>query len=378
MQRMHQRGSSDTDQHSRDAALALGLALPGDTLLYLILPMFAPAFGVSLFEAGMLLAANRLVRIAGYGFVARFYARHGDRLTCSCAVATAALCALGYALLTGFAALLVVRLMWGLAFAALNLAAQALATAQQAGAAHRSGQSRALTALGPMLALPLGAASAYWLGPKVFFFALAVVALAGLYFTLRLPAKPHDTPQAGLKLSKLPNSLDLWSLIEGLVLDGLFIVGLSYLALAALPGNPVIVAGLLLASRYLAEILFGSAGGRMAEHFGAEKMLLVLSALTALALLAFGWGLLWMGALAIVLLRALMLPLPPALVALRTPGAGRIQALATRSVWRDIGAGIGPVLASALLPVAAPVWIYGVSALMLCLAALTYYKQRVH
>ena len=113
--------------------MSLGLSLPADTVLYLLLPMYAAQFGVSLAEAGMLLAANRLVRIAGYGWVARFYARHGDRLTCTIAVVAAALCGLGYATLSGFWALLPLRLMWGLCFAALNLSTQALATADPVG-----------------------------------------------------------------------------------------------------------------------------------------------------------------------------------------------------------------------------------------------------
>lgn len=45
----------------------MALALPGDAILYLLLPLYAASFGVSLVEAGLLLAANRLVRIAGYG-----------------------------------------------------------------------------------------------------------------------------------------------------------------------------------------------------------------------------------------------------------------------------------------------------------------------
>jgi MFS transporter, DHA1 family, inner membrane transport protein len=260
---MNQQVPSEPDRHSRYAALALGMALPADTLLYLILPMYASAFGVSLLEAGILLAANRLVRIAGYGFVARFYARHGDRRTCSIAVSVAAVCALGYATVTGFVALLIFRLMWGLSFAALNLATQVLATAEAKGAAQRSGRSRALTALGPMLALPLGAASAFWLSPQLFFFVLAVIALAGLWVTQKLPQAPHDAPQVAQAPRKLPNSLDTWSFVEGLVIDGLFIIGLSYLGRELLPGNPVLVAGFLLSSRYMAEILLGSAGGKI-------------------------------------------------------------------------------------------------------------------
>ena len=38
--------------------------------------------GITLAQAGVLLAANRLVRIFGYRHVLNFYARNGDRLTC--------------------------------------------------------------------------------------------------------------------------------------------------------------------------------------------------------------------------------------------------------------------------------------------------------
>lgn len=356
--------------------MALGLSLPGDTVLYLLLPMFAPAFDVSLPEAGILLAANRLVRIAGYGAVARFYARNGERLTCSLAALAAAVCALGYATLSGFVALLFLRLLWGLAFAALNLATQALATAEPAGAARRAGQSRAFSALGPMLALPLGGVCALWFGPKVIFFVFATVALSALLVTRQLPTSPHAEPPPRKRWFRLPGSLDTFSFIEGLVLDGLFIIGLSYLGRDLLPGNPVIVAGLLLSVRYLAEIILSSAGGHMAEKHGAKTLLVIFSVLTSVALVGFGFGWLWTCALAIVILRALLLPLLPPLVALRTPGPGRIQALATRSVWRDMGAGAGPVLAGLLLPIVPSAWIYGVAALLLSATAIACLRQR--
>lgn len=366
---------SATDRHSHHAAWVLGLSLPGDTALYLLLPMFAPAFGVSLPEAGMLLAANRLVRIAGYGAVARFYARHGERLTCTLAALAAAVCALGYATVTGFVALLCLRLVWGLAFAALNLATQALATAEPAGAARRAGRSRAVTALGPMLALPLGGVSALWAGPKVIFFLFAIAALVAVRVARQLPTTPHTEPPPQKTWGRFPGSLDRFSFVEGLVLDGLFIIGLSYLGRDLLPGHPVIVAGLLLSVRYLAEIVVSASGGHLAEKHDPAVLLVVFSVLTSVAVAGFGFGWLWSCALAIVVLRALLLPLLPTLVALRTPGPGRIQALATRSVWRDMGAGGGPVLAGLLLPVAPAEWIYGVAALLLAATATACLKQ---
>ncbi|MFT3801563.1 MAG: MFS transporter [Burkholderiaceae bacterium] len=358
----------EADRQSRLAALALSLSLPADILLYLLLPMYTDAFGVTLAQAGMLLAANRLVRIVGYGAVARFYARHGDRTTCSLAVGAAALCALGHATLSGFWPLLPVRLLWGLAFAALNLATESLATAESGGAARRSGRSRATISLGPVTMLPPGAWLAMHWGPRAIFFILCGLALSGLFVTRRLAASPHPARPRRRGLRR-PNSLDLWSFLEGLTLDGLFIVGLSYLGAELLPGGAVMMAGTLMATRYLGEILLSPLGGRLAAHFGAERLLLHLSWITAVTLIAFGCGWLWGGAALIVVLRALQLPLVAPIVAQRTPGPERVQALATRSVWRDIGAGTGPILAGTLLPVLSTPWLYGIPAVLLAASA---------
>lgn len=363
------------DRHSRLAALALALALPGDVVLYLLLPMFASQFGVTLAEVGLLLAANRLIRIVGYGFVARFYARHGDQLTCTLAVVAAVICAMGYAALSGFWVLLPLRLLWGLAFAALNLSTQALSTADPGGAARRSGRSRAFTALGPVIALPLAALVAQAWGPRPVFWGLAAAALLGLMVTRRLPSLSHPLPEKRRGL-KLPNSLDIWSFLEGLTLDGLFIIGLAYLGSDVLPGGAVMMAGVLLAVRYLGEILLSPVGGRLADMFGAERLLVCLSLLTSATLIGFGAGWLWSCAAAIVVLRALQLPLLAPIVAHRTPGPERVHALVTRSVWRDIGAGTGPVLAGLLLPIVPSFWIYTVPALLLACAALAVVREK--
>jgi hypothetical protein len=132
------------DRNSRHASLTLAFAQPGDTLLYLLLPLYHASFGVTLAEAGLLLAANRLVRIAGYGWVARFYAERGPgrrvcwrrwaRCTRPWDMPACPACG---------------RCSWhgccgGLSFAAMNIATQALATAEpyRRGAAQRPDAGR--------------------------------------------------------------------------------------------------------------------------------------------------------------------------------------------------------------------------------------------
>jgi len=111
-------------------------------------------------------------------------------------------------------------------------------------------------------------------------------------------------------------------------------------------------------------------GGRAADSYGVVRMLLLFSILSGLALAAFGSHWLILGAGAVLILRALQLPLVVTLVAERNPGAGRVQALASNAVWRDIGAGVGPLLAGVLLPVASASWVYSLAGLAIALSAL--------
>jgi hypothetical protein len=363
--------AAEADRHTRDSAITLACTLPADTVLYLLLPLYAGTFGVTLPEAGILLAANRLVRIAGYGWVARFYSERGPRAACMLAAAAAALASFGYAALSGLWALLVARLLWGLAFAAMNIAVQALPTALADGAARRSGWSRSIVAAGPMIGLLGGAVLAEWAGPRIVFVVLGFVSLPAILFASRLPTLPEGEAKAGPRFG-LPNALEVWAFIFGLTMDGLFVIGLSVLASAALPEGATLAAGAALALRYAAEILLSPAGGWLAGRVGARRALVGLSLATAggLLLLATGGVLLWAGALATVLLRAVIQPLPGPVVAAENPGAARVPALARQSTWRDIGAGVGPLLAGILLPIAPALLIYGGGAALLAAASL--------
>lgn len=364
------------DTTSRRAALTLALCLPSDVLLYLLLPMESQAFGITLAQAGVLLAANRLVRIFGYRHVLNFYARNGDRLTCMIAAGAATVCALGNSLLSGFAALLGLRLIWGLCFAALNLSTQVLATSEPAGAARRAGRSRAMIALGPMLALPLGGWLTLWAGPRPIFVMLAGCCLAGLWMARGLPTAGHDLHSTGRRF-KWPDSVATWSFIEGVALDGLFIFGLSIQAQKILGGDAVLIAGGLMALRYASEMLLSPLGGRAAQRFGATSMLLLFSFLSALALTAFGSYWVIVGAAAVLVLRALQLPLVTTLVAERNPGSMRVSALASNAVWRDVGAGLGPLLAGLLLPVASAPWVFGLAGAAIAASAVFCWRTQV-
>ena len=362
---------AEADRASLHAAIALALTLPGDTLLYLLLPLYAATFGVSLPEAGILLAANRLVRIVGYGWVAQFYAERGPRAACIVAGCGAAVATLSYALMSGLWPLIVGRLLWGLSFAALNLANQALPIAVAEGAARRSGRSRAVIAIGPTIGLIGGALLAQAYGPRVVFLVLALTSCAAPFLAARIPRQSRPVQLGGPRFER-PGAISMWSFALGFCLDGLFVFGLGLIAAASYPKGAVVAAGLALSLRYATEVVFSPVGGRLAHRHGARRILVAasLGASVGLAIVASQGWLLWCGLVATIVLRALLQPLTGPLVAEVYPGPERVRALARQATWRDIGAGIGPLAAGLLFPVASPIAIYAGAAILLAATSL--------
>ncbi len=73
----------------------LSLSLLGDALIYIILPIHADAFGVSMLMVGFLLAVNRIIRIFAYGLIAELAQRIGLKNLCLIAALTATLSTVG-------------------------------------------------------------------------------------------------------------------------------------------------------------------------------------------------------------------------------------------------------------------------------------------
>src|SRR5205085_3904948 len=155
--------------------------------------------------------------------------------------------------------------------------------------------------------------------------------------------------------------------IQGLTLDGVFVVGIAVLAASALPEGAALAAGLALALRYLAEIALGPPGGAAAARWGGVRVLVLLSFGSAAALAAISFGALWAGVIAIVLMRGMLQPLPAPVLAAAVPGPDRVPAIAGMATWRDLGAGTGPLIAGIVLPLA-PLALYAGAALILAAA----------
>ncbi|MDP6872624.1 MAG: MFS transporter [Alphaproteobacteria bacterium] len=336
---------------------ALSLYLLGDALIYIVLPVNADVFGVSLAWVGILLAANRIVRTFSYGMIAVLGEHIGIRNLCILATATAIISTAMYGLVQGWAALLAARVLWGLSYGALLLAALGYAASDRARTGSRVGVSRAIEQVGPLLALTVGAWLAGVVGAQQVFLYLAVVSCLGAIFALKLPrrvAKPPmpraDRPSALPK----PDRLDVLIFWMGFAVDGVFTMTVTImlaehiaLELAMLSG------GAMFAGRRVIEMVIAPLSGYIADRFGVRAPLIGNAVLLVVGLGLVGLGWLLTGALAIVLARGALGTLIPAAVALFAPEAV-LQSLARNQTWRDIGAALGPLTTGFVLSSTTP------------------------
>jgi MFS family permease len=95
------------------------LSLVGDASLYAVLPTHTGAAGVSVATVGILLSANRIVRVVFNGPIGVAYGRHSRRRLFVLALFIGAFSTTIYGLSRGFWPLLAGRVVWGLAWAGI-------------------------------------------------------------------------------------------------------------------------------------------------------------------------------------------------------------------------------------------------------------------
>jgi MFS family permease len=348
-------------------ALVIALAQMGDSLIYAVLPLYADAFGVSLFVVGVLLSLNRWVRLLANSVIAHFTQRIGVRPMMITAATTASLSTLAYAIAPHEIVLMGARMLWGVSFAALNLAVLAYAVSDRANAGKRVATNRTMLGFFQVVSLAGGTALVAFVGPRDVFLVIAGFGLVAMLLSLRLPALDIDDGKAtGFTLPR-PGRLDLWGFALGLVIDGIFIVTLALLMKdTSLSLPPVVTTGLLLATRWGMEVVTAPIGGVLADRFGARPLALVsgVALIGGLALIALGHEL--AGSILVVTTRGLFNTLVPVMVAERAK-SGLLASQATYSTWRDLGAAVGPLIAGAAFAAVSQPLLYGACAAILAL-----------
>ena len=164
------------------AALVVAASLMGDTLLYTVLPVSASRLGISRPMVGVILSANRWVRLVTNPLAGRLYERFPAGMLVVIALAAGVVSSATYALPAAIALFLAGRFLWGFAYSLLRLGSFLAAIDEAPAHAGRMiGNTRAIWGAGYLagaLFAPFAVEAAGWTWACIG--AAAISAVAGL------------------------------------------------------------------------------------------------------------------------------------------------------------------------------------------------------
>lgn len=351
-------------------ALVMAACLLGDSMLYIVLPAHWQDMGLtSLWQIGVILSVNRLVRLPLNPLVSRWYRNISAKSGMSLAIVLAVLTTAGYGVVHNFYVLVLLRCFWGLAWTFLRLGAYftIIDHSTDANRGHCMGLYNGLYRLGSLVGMLAGGFLAESLG--VLFTCLLFSALT----LCSLPVVRHyvrDT-EAGLAAGAakekdfrlFSNYRVLAALLAGTFLamlyQGMFTSTLSYLVKLHYPTGLTIagfvlgassLGGVLQAIRWGWEPWLAPAFGRLADgNWGRHKVLVISTFAAALGFGAISLPLapwLWMGVVLVVQLTATSLTtVADTLAADVAVGSAKVKVMTLYSLLIDVGSALGPLVA---------------------------------
>lgn len=365
-------------------ALAYSLALLGDQMLYVFLPSNPAAAGIAAASLGLVLSANRIVRLAANSLGGLLSDRLGRRRPYLLGMVLALASTSGYLVSDSLWPLLVSRVLWGLAFALLSVGGIAIMLdhSTDADRGRTVGFFQSLLQLGTLVGLVLSGFLTDLLGYRgtlAIYVPLTALGLGIAMWVLRdsdaTPAHHVTRAAAGaapLGVFATLRRLDPRLLAPAYVCFATHFAGSGVLAatlgmylkmLASEAGGgswlvPVAsLTGILLATRRLAGMVEAPIAGHLLDRFGDRRIVAAAGVLVILAgfvTLAGGRGAAFVMA-GVVLVSVGEGFSQPAVVVWTGDGAPphlRGVVMGGLSTAGDLGAALGPLVAYALLETA--------------------------
>lgn len=377
-------------------SLATALSILGDSLLYGILPLEAQHLGIALPLVGILLSANRLVRLLSNTLAGDIFERLGPRLPFILATLLAFLTTALYGGGWGFLAFLAARLGWGIAWSGLRQGGyQAVWAGGSQSRGKLMGMLWGLIRLGSALSVLAGGYLRDRFGYQVAIGAIAGVTLLALPIALlirwpkevekSLPAR-QPSWHAWQQALRIPTHR--WLLTGGFLdsaLEGILISTAALFVASRIGSDQGIVnlglgagtiAGILLAVRWTSDLIFGPAFGALSDRIGQPML---ASFLATLRLAALGGTVLLPGFFSLFALTIAFLAGAGLFVTLSAAAGG--TAIHTNrphlfigiyTTANDAGSALGPLLAYSLGSITGLPVLYLVAGVCLTLSVWRY------
>jgi MFS family permease len=389
---------------------AVALSLLGDQMLYAVLPAVHEAVGVPVTAVGLLLSANRLIRLLTNSLAGYVVERFGRHWPFVFALLLGGATTIAYGVVHGVWAFLVARLLWGTAWSFIRIEglSTALDVATEETRGRYMGLYQAISRIGSAVAMLAGGIFADVIGFRTTFLLFGVLTgsaalLAHLEMRRPRAKSPLQTLPQGTPPPPAPETptmttpgtlatLARWRMFvasfetfSAFLVSSLVAATLGYMlrtrfgtmpVLGTVPVGIASLTGVLLSTRGFLDLGFAPVAGYLADRCGQHgvivwAMSVNILTVAALALQAPLW--LIIGLLLVVSMAGVTLNVTHNTVAgnLAPPGK-RSMFLSLFVTCQDLGAATGPLLGYWIGPAFGMDWLYLSGALILLLACLLH------
>jgi MFS family permease len=375
----------------------VGLSLLGDALLYALLPAKPGEFGVLIWQVGVLLGANRFVRLVTNEIAGRLIQNKDGNGPLLWALMVGGIVTASYALPIGFWGLLCARIIWGACWSVLRVEGylSALSYSSNANRGRIFAVYQAATRLGQGGGLLIGGFLSELIGIPWTFLTFGICSGCGVIMVFKTPPRRREQPTehgiestlsmelaplSGKRLSGIANDLihnwpvRLWACGLFLTMAEQMIATLTGRFAAQRIGPQIPLAlgiaslsGLLLSFRSFCSLLIGPIAGILSDRIGRRKLLGVLVALQSLCVAGLEFFEPWQLLILCFLIQFLSGTSARLLIYTiagdLAPGEGGALHMNRFATFVDLGTALGPVVgftlfaAHGFISVAAVVWL---------------------
>ena len=390
---------------------AVAFAIMGDSLLYAILPLAAGSLGLSPRHVGMLLSANRLIRLFSNTWFSTLFARFGPYRAFLGSAILGVLTTSAYGLGWGFTVFLIARMAWGISWSGLRSGTfQSIWTGSESDAGRLMGMMWGVVRGGSAVSAVLGGFLFDHYGYHVTIWSIVGLSALAIPIALGLSWPASASPESKGQRSDpatdshaggpedgeeppstSPKVLQSWKvaltdpLQRSVLLVGFFklLLNSSLVATASVflaenfgSGSGEIplglevgaMAGIVLGTRWFSDLFLGAVMGALSDWIGRIRLTIILVSLLCLglaAMLAIPNSLSIVALLAVLIVSTgvnVILDTYANQAALVTPQPQLfVGAYATAS---DLGSAVGPLFAFSLVSAVGFAPVYGVAALL--------------
>lgn len=350
-------------------ALITAVCVMGNEMLFIVMPIYWKFFGLtSLWQIGILLSANRIIRIPINSLVGWCYQRIDKRTGLLIAVFLSIISTYSYGVLKGFGVLLLMRVFWGIAWSFLRLGGYltVISSSSPRSRGQLIGVYNGLWGLGALFGMLIGGVFTDIIGITAITTTFAIIGICSIPFLIRyVPAtisaeEIGESESNGVDISRRRDlrAILLTGASIAFVVYGIFTSTLSKVVenqfgqeidILTFTVGAVAVSGVLQSLRMMMDPFLAPFIGKLSDQrFGRVPMLLIALSIAAISLMIIPLNIPFILFLFIIfiyqIVSTVLITTSDSMAADFSSQAASVKTMTNYTLFVDLGSALGPLM----------------------------------